>query len=207
MKAEHPKYGVHPGIQMMVNWVDTMKEKTGKSVAEWVALGKKQGPKEIGALREWFKKEHAFGTNSAWWLADRVTGVSNGEEDTADGYLKKAREYVDGMYEGGKAGLRPLHNALVELSLGLGKDIKICPCSTIVPVYRNHVIAQIKPSTKTRIDFGFALGDTKGSGRLIETGGFAKKDRITHKIEITKASDIDATVKKWLTLAYERDAK
>ena len=79
-------------------------------------------------------------------------------------------------------------------------------CQTIVPIYRNHVIAQVKPATRTRIDFGFALGDTKANGRLIDTGGFAKKDRITHRIPITAPEDIDAEVRKWLKVAYDRDA-
>ena len=83
---------------------------------------------------------------------------------------------------------------------------KACPCSTIVPLYRNHVFAQIKPTTQTRIDMGFALGDLKATGRLIDTGGFAKKDRITHRIPITSAADIDDEVKHWLRVAYDRDA-
>ena len=205
MTGGHPVYAVHPGIEMMVKWVDTLKTKTGRSVDEWVSFGRKKGPKDLGALRAWLKTEQQLGTNSAWWLADRIAGVSSGEEDTARGYLAKAPQYVDTMYQGGKAALRPLHDALIELVLSVGKDVKICPCSTIVPLYRNHVFAQIKPSTRTRIDFGLALGETKGSGRLIETGGFAKKDRITHRIGITTPADIDATVKKWLKAAYDRD--
>ena len=54
-------------------------------------------------------------------------------------------------------------------------------------------------------DLGLALGDTKAPKRLIDTGGFAKKDRITHRFEIQKLADIDAEVKKWLKVAYERD--
>jgi hypothetical protein len=45
----------------------------------------------------------------------------------------------------------------------------------------------------------------KAKGRLIDTGGFAKKDRITHRIEITSPKDIDDEVKHWLKVAYERD--
>jgi hypothetical protein len=75
-----------------------------------------------------------------------------------------------------------------------------------VPLYRNHVFAQIKPATKTRIDFGFALKDTPATGRLIDTGGFAKKDRITHRIPITNLADIDDEVRRWLKKAYEMDA-
>ncbi|PYT26441.1 MAG: hypothetical protein DMG57_21500 [Acidobacteria bacterium] len=44
-------------------------------------------------------------------------------------------------------------------------------------MYRNHVFAQIKPTTRTRIDFGLALKDRKTPNRLIDTGGFVKKDR------------------------------
>jgi hypothetical protein len=75
-----------------------------------------------------------------------------------------------------------------------------------VPLYRNHVFAQIKPTTQTRIDLGFALGARKAEGRLIDTGGYAKKDRITHRIPIESAKDIDAEVKKWMKVAYEADA-
>jgi hypothetical protein len=67
------------------------------------------------------------------------------------------------------------------------------------------VFAQIKPTTQTRIDLGFALGDMKGAGRLIDTGGYAKKDRITHRIPITSVSEIDDEVKRWLKVAYDRD--
>jgi hypothetical protein len=121
-------------------------------------------------------------------------------------YLENAENDVEGMFTGGKANLRPLYDALLKLGLKIGKDAKACPCKTIVPLYRNHVFAQIKPTTQTRIDMGFALGDMKPTGRLIDTGGFAKKDRITHRIPITSPADIDDEVKHWLKVAYDRDA-
>ena len=76
------------------------------------------------------------------------------------------------MFAGKKATLKPIYDELLELGLGLAKDVKACPCQTIVPLYRNHVFAQIKPTTNTRIDMGFALKATKATGRLIDTGGF-----------------------------------
>jgi hypothetical protein len=110
------------------------------------------------------------------------------------------------MFSGKKAGLRPLYDKLLQVGLKTGKEAKACPAQTIVPLYRNHVFAQIKPTTQTRIDLGFALGDMKTPKRLIDTGGFAKKDRITHRIEITSLPDIDDDVKHWLKVAYDRDA-
>ena len=198
-------YGVHPGVAMTQKWVGELKDRTGRSLDEWLRLIKKSGPKDEKARREWLKTEHGLGTNSAWWLAERAEG-KGGEAGDPDAYLEAAEGYVENMFAGGKAHLRPIYDALLKLGLSVGKDAKACPCQTIVPLYRNHVFAQIKPTTRTRIDFGLALGDTKAKGRLIDTGGFAKKDRITHRIAISSLDDIDDEVKHWLKVAYDRDA-
>jgi Domain of unknown function (DUF5655) len=91
----------------------------------------------------------------------------------------------------------------------MGADVKAWPCKTMVPLYREHVFAQIKPTTNTRIDLGFALAHYKGRlpKRVIDTGGLSKKDRITHRIPIESVEEIDTEVKKWLKTAYELDAK
>ena len=74
-----------------------------------------------------------------------------------------------------------------------------------MPLYRNHVFAQIKPTTRTRLDLGFSIQDEPLRGRLIDTGGFEKKDRITRRIEVKSLKDIDTELKKWLKLAYQMD--
>ena len=198
-------YGVHPGVEMTQKWVAELKQRTGRSLAEWLRLIKKSGPKDEQVRREWLKTEHGLGTNSAWWLAERASGKGT-EVSDPDAYLAAAEGYVATMFAGGKAELRPIYDALLKTGLKVGKDVKACPCQTIVPLYRKHVFAQIKPTTNKRIDIGFALGDMKAKGRLIDTGGFAKKDRITHRIPITSTRDIDDEVRHWLKIAYDRDA-
>ena len=200
-------YDVHPGVAMVQKWVAELKAKTGRSLEEWLALVKKEGPKDEKSRREWLKSKHKLGTNGAWWIAERAGGKS-GEEDTPDGYLKAAVTYVEDQYAGPKEKLRPIYDELLTLGKSMGGDVKACPCKTIVPLYREHVFAQIKPTTNTRIDLGFALTHYKGKlpKRLIDTGGLAKKDRITHRIELTSVSEIDAEVKKWLKTAYDLDA-
>jgi hypothetical protein len=198
-------YGVHPGVVMTQKWIAQLKEKTGRTLEEWLQYIRKECPPTEQARRDWLKNELGLGTNTAWWMAKR--SVDKGQEvgDRAE-YLKAAEKYVEEMFGGKKAHLRPIYNALLKLGLAVGKDVKACPCQTIVPLYRNHVFAQIKPTTQTRIDFGLALADTKKTPkRLIDTGGFAKKDRITHRFEITSLQDIDDEVKKWLRVAYDRD--
>ena len=198
-------YGVHPGVEMVQKWVGSLKEKTGRSLDEWLTLVRKSGPKTEKERREWLKQVHGLPTNSASWIAERADG-KGGETDSTEAYLAAAEGYVDAMFAGKKAALRPLYDELLQLGVSMGKDVKACPCATIVPLYRNHVFAQIKPTTQTRIDLGFALGARKAEGRLIDTGGYAKKDRITHRIPIESAKDIDAEVKKWMKAAYEADA-
>jgi len=204
--AKKSLYSVHPGVLMVQKWVSELKAKTGRSLEEWMKYIKKNGPKDEESRRNWLKSEHGLGTNAAWWLAERAEG-KGAETDNSEVYLKTAEQDVENMFAGKKAALRPIYDALLKLGLKTGKEARACPCQTIVPLYRNHVFAQIKPTTQTRIDLGFALGDTKPAGRLIDTGGFSKKDRITHRIAISSLADIDDEVTHWLKVAYDRDEK
>ena len=205
MKAKQKTiYSVHPGVLMTQKWIGELKQKTGRTLEEWLKHIKKDGPAAEVERRTWLKETYGLGTNTASWLAEHSVG-KGAETADSDAYLAAAERDVDKMFSGGKAHLRPVYEALLKLGLKTGKEAKACPCQTIVPLYRNHVFAQIKPTTQTRIDMGFALGDLKPTGRLIDTGGFAKKDRITHRIPVTSLDDIDDDVKHWLKVAYDRD--
>jgi Domain of unknown function (DUF5655)/Domain of unknown function (DUF4287) len=201
-----PAYDVHPGVAMVQKWIAELKPQTGRSLDEWITLVKKQGPKDLAARRAWLKSKHKFGTNSASWIAERAEG-KGGEEDSPERYLAAAAQYVEEQYSGKKSALRAIYNELFSLCKSLGPDVKACPCKSMVPLYRNHVFAQIKPTTNTRIDFGLCFTTYKGKlpKRLIDTGGLAKKDRITHRIELASPAQIDAELKKWLLAAYHLD--
>lgn len=203
----HPLYSVHPGVVMVQKWEAELKDKTGRSLEEWIAFVRREGPGDEKARREWLKQKHKLGTNSAWRIAERAEG-KGGEESSPESYLKAAVQFVDEQYSGAKSKMRPVYEALLKLGVSLGDDVLACPCKTIVPLYRNHVFAQIKPTTNTRIDFGFALAKHKGKlpKRLVDTGGLAKKDRITHRIEVKSIADIDNELKSWLRIAYDLDA-
>ena len=199
------KYSVHPGVQMAQGIMARLEEKTGKSLDDWIKLSNKSGPKDEKERVTWLKSKHGLGTNYAGWISERSFGRGL-ESSDPDAYLAAAAQYVDDMFAGPKAELRPIYDALLELAFNLGKDIRVSPAKTIVPIYRNHVIAQIKPSTRTRVDFGLALGATKPTGRLKSTSGFDKGDRITHNIALSTVGDVDAEVGKWLARAYSHDA-
>lgn len=203
-KAKSP-YSVHPSIVMVQSWVVSLPKKTGRSLDEWIRLVKKEGPSSEKERCDWLKANHGLGTNTAGWIAGRASGRSLDDEDPS-AYLKAAEGYVSAMFAGKKEELRPIYDALLKLGMALGHDVKVCPCKTMVPLYRRHVFAQIKPSTVVRIDLGLALEDSPVPARLIDTGGLAKKDRITHRIAISTPAEIDSEVKHWLRFAYNLDA-
>jgi hypothetical protein len=199
-------YGVHPSVAMVQKSMAELQENTGRSLEEWIALVNREGPRDEKSRHAWLKTKHKLGMNYAGWITERADG-KGGDLDTPEVYLKSAVRYVEEQYRGPKEKLRPIFEELLKIGKSLGNDVKACPCKTIVPLYRNHVFAQIKPTTNSRVDLGFALTHYKGKlpKRLIDTGGMAKKDRITHRIEITAAVQIDGEVKKWLKTAYDLD--
>ncbi len=193
-------YSVPPAFAMEEANPARLKERTSRTLEEWIQIMKKSGPATERERMAWLKSEHGFTTNYAMWVAKRADGGGGAENYDPDAM-------VEAMFSGKKAGLRPIYEHLLGLALALGTDVRVSPAETIAPFYRHRVFAQVKPATNSRIDLGFALGPREPSGKLISTGGFEKGDRITHRIPITVLSEIDKEVKNWLTVSYDLDAR
>jgi hypothetical protein len=193
-------YEVHPGFAFEQSSLVNLQKNTGKSLEDWIEIVKKSGLETEKERAAWLKSKHKLGTNISGWIAERAAG-KRGAED----YDPEA--LVEALFADKKSHLLPIYEELLKLGLELGADMKACPCKTFVPLYREHVIAQIKPTTNTRIDFGLALKNTKAKGRLVDTGGYAKGERISHRIAVTSLADIDDELKSWLKKAYELDDK
>lgn len=194
-------YSMHPAFKMEDAAIKNLRARTGRTIEEWAALITRTGPAALKDRRTWLESAHGLGRGTAWWLASAVSGEGWGMAASYD-----PEAHVEALFAGPKVALRPLYDKLLKVGFAMGKDVKACPCKTFVPLYREHAIAQIKPSTRTRIDLGLALADTPFTTRLLDTGGRAKKDRITHRVAIEKIEDIDAEVTRWMKKAYQLDA-
>src|SRR5437764_6915047 len=116
-------YSVHPSLAYAQAVIAGMKANTGRSIDEWVTIVRKHGPKTEPEQRDWLRKEHKLGMNYAGWIAGQVHG--KGDEDTdPHKYLAAAERYVDAMFAGKRAELRPIYDALLKLGLALGDDVK-----------------------------------------------------------------------------------
>jgi hypothetical protein len=54
-------YSVHPGVLMTRKWIGELKQKTGRSLDEWLKHIKKSGPADEADRRVWLKEEHNLG--------------------------------------------------------------------------------------------------------------------------------------------------
>jgi Domain of unknown function (DUF5655) len=97
----------------------------------------------------------------------------------------------------------------LQVAAKLGADVKARRCKIIVPLYRHHVFAQLKATTNSRVDLELTLTHYKGKlpKHTMDTDGLAKKDRITHRIELQSLEEIDPEVVKWLETAYKLGEK
>jgi hypothetical protein len=191
-------YTLHPAFAMEESSLASLRERTGRTLDQWIQIVTKSGPATQKERIAWLKEGHGITTNYAMWIAKRADGEGGASDYDPDAM-------VEAMFAGKKAGLLPIYDAMLALAFGLGKEVRVSPCKTMVPFYRKHVFAQVKPSTATRVDIGFALRDLQPTGKLISTGGFDKGDRITHRIPVASVQEIDKEVRKWLKHAYEMD--
>jgi len=199
------KLKVHPSIKHAAAILNSLPEKTGKSVDEWAKLLAEAGMTTSKSMARYLRDHYDIARPTATILFAKINNIRH--ELEAEAYLEYAPTRIDKQYTGGKAHLRPLAELLFAELDKLGADVGASPCKTFVPFYRQHVFAQVKAATQKRIDVGLALACYDGQipERLKDTGGAAKGDRITHVIGITAPEEIDAELIQWMRTAYELD--
>src|ERR1051325_7156744 len=102
-KQSQSLYSLHPSFATEEASIIKLQERTGKTLEEWIKLVKKTGPPSEKERRVWLKDEQGLTTNYAWWIAERAEG-----RGAAADYDPEA--YVEEMFAGSKAGLRPIYD-------------------------------------------------------------------------------------------------
>jgi len=161
---------------------------------------KKEAPTDEKS-RRMAKTKHKLGTNSACGL--RTRGRKGGTR--YDGGVLKAAVGMSRSSTQVRTETAADFDELLTLGKSLGSGREGLPVQDMVPVSQSCV-AQIKQPQNSRIDRGFALATSKENCRTDDRHGWlAKKDRITHRLEITLRKQIDGEAKKWLKTAYDLD--
>jgi predicted transport protein len=174
-----------------------MTERTGRSLADWVALvaGSGVDPLDQNAVRRWLREVHGVKQNSQWAIADAAARDAGWERPTVEAY-------IDGQYTGAKAALRPIFDALRAAAEALGDDVVLEGRGTYVPFVRRRQFAAVAAATATRVDLGLRLPDPPTSARLepAKAPGSA-----THRVQLLSVDDVDDEVRGLLRAAYDQN--
>jgi hypothetical protein len=175
--------------------IRNLKDKTGKSIDQWVAIVKGMGAKKHGELVAALKGDHGLGHGYANLVVHTAKGLVGEDAPPAD-------DLVAAQYAGDRAGLKPLYDTLITAIAGFGADVEVSPKKTYVSLRRSKQFALLQPSTKTRLDVGLNLKGVPPAGRLEASGSF--NSMCTHRVRVEKAADIDKALLGWLKDAYDR---
>ena len=175
-----------------------MRERTGRTLEEWVAVVDASGldPLDQLAVRRWLKAEHGVPQNSQWAIADAAARAVGWERPTV-------QQYIDGQYTGPKAHLRPIYDRLAEVILALGDDIDVEGRSTYTPFVRGRQFAVVAPSTRTRVDLGLRFTDPPAGDRCQRTTSVGQA---THRVPLTSVDQVDGELEGLIRLAYDQNA-
>lgn len=165
--------------------------RTGKTLAQLRALIAGSGLAKHAEQRSWLMAELGLGYGDANAV---VTLARQAEAAPAAG-----ADPLDAIYTGAKAGLRPLHDALMARIQALG-PFEIAPKKTYLSLRRQKQFAMLGPATKDQVELGLNAKGLAASARLkvLPPGGMCP-----YAVRLASAAEIDAELEGWLRAAYD----
>lgn len=179
---------------MAETMIANLKDKTGKSLEEWVKIVKAKNLEKHKAIIDFLKAEHGFTYGFANLVAHKSKGSDAGSVENSD-------DLITAQYSKGKESLRPLYNKLIEAIAAFGGDVEIAPKRAYVSIRRKKQFAIIQPSTKTRLDIGINLKDHTPTERLEASGSF--NGMVSHRVRTSELADINDELIAWIKTAYD----
>ena len=167
--------------------IENLPARTGRSLQEWFDLLDQAPP-----------PSHGQGM-----AAVKAAGASHGYANLiVTLYRDRQRpetDLVTQQFTGGKATLRPLYDAVIEVASGFGADVEVTPRKTAVALRRGKQFAYLEVPNARTLRVGLNLKGVEPVGRLQSAGGMC-----SHRVDIAGPDDLDDELIGWLRAAYER---
>ena len=180
--------------EMAAAMIANMKDKTGKTLPQWVKIAEGAKLEKHGQIVKFLKSDHGMTHGFANLVAHKTLESDAGSAAATD-------DLVDAQYSGPKADLRPIYDSLVAAVKKFGKDVEIAPKKAYVSLRRNKQFGLVQPSTKTRVDVGINLKGTKAAGRLEPSGSF--NAMVSHRVRVSDAKEVNKELIGWLKKAFD----
>ena len=180
-----------PEATMIANF----KEKTGRTLDEWLKIVGGMGAKKHGEIVARLKKDHGMTHGFANMVAMKHL------KSDAGSLAEAGADLVAAQYAAEKAALKPIYDAIIGAVRKFGPDVEIAPKKTYVSLRRSKQFAILQPSTKTRLDVGINLKGAPAAGRLEPSGAF--NAMVSHRVRVENLADADKALIAWLKAAYD----
>ena len=171
--------------------------KSGKTLDQLYALIRKSGLAKHGEIRDMLKKDLGMGHGDANTVVHLY--MKSAEPPSAQATGVGSGDALDGIYSGGKAHLRPIHDKLMEAINKFG-EFEIAPKKAYISLRRKKQFAMIGPATQTRFEVGLNMKGDKATARLLALppGGMCQ-----YKVNLTDAKEVDKELIGWIKQAYD----
>lgn len=185
---------VDPG-QALETQLRNIQTRTGLSLDALFARLRDSGLVKHGELRDFLKQALGMGHGDANTL---VHAFLANQASTA-GPVESADVIAD-LYAGKKAGLRPIHEALMAGIAAFG-SFELAPKKAYVSLRRKKQFAMFGPATMTRVDLGLNMKDVPANERLVAQapGGMCQ-----YQVRLTAPEQVDAELLAWIRIAYDQ---
>jgi hypothetical protein len=183
-----------------ITQLKNIQSRTGKSIAELHAALAAAGLAKHGEKRSWLMEHFKLGygdANTVALFVDKpLPALGDAGEATA---VVADGDPLDTIYSGNKAGLRPLHEAVMKLVQQIG-PCEQAPKKTYISLRRKKQFAMLGPATKDLIEIGLNAKDLPPHPRLkaLPPGGMCQAST-----RIGAAAEIDSQLAGWIRQAYD----
>lgn len=184
-----------------ITQLKNIQARTGKTIAELHAAVASSGASKHGEKRSWLMEQFNLGYGDANTV---VHFIDKPIPDLAGDATSIAAPVADGdplaaVYTGAKAGLRPLHDAVMAQIRTFGA-FEEAPKKGYISLRRKKQFAMMGPATKDSVEIGLNAKDLPAHARLKVLPPGSMCNATTR---ITSTAEVDALLKDWLRKAYD----
>ena len=177
--------------------LQNIQTKSGKTLLELAAIVQSSGLTRHGEIRAMLMRDLGLGYGDANSLVHFILRSDGERAAQAEGL--STTDVLDEIYSGAKAGLRPIHERLMQAITQFG-EFEIAPKKGYVSLRRKKQFAMLGPATNTRFEVGINSKTLQASPRLaaMPAGGMCN-----FKVKLTDPNEVDEELVAWLRQAYE----
>ena len=178
--------------------LSNIQNKTGKSLDELTELINSSGLKKHAEIRSMLMEKLGLGYGDATMLTHYV--LKTDAQSAAKEKGLTTEDVLDEIYSGPKAGLRPIHEKLMQAFTQFG-EFEIAPKKGYVSLRRKRQFAMLGPATNTRVELGINIKELEADERLLAQPAGSM---CNYKVKLTDATQVDETILSWVRQAYDK---